>query len=81
MEAQGVELEKNFEPIGMALQKPLIPILPAYRLGDLVEALGAKMHVTGLPSWEKRHESMDFGNSSDAARRLSVNDLRSILYG
>lgn len=53
-----------------------IPTLPAYRLGDLAEAMGAKMDVRGLPEWEKRHESMGPGNSSDKARRMTVNELR-----
>jgi UDP-N-acetylglucosamine 4,6-dehydratase len=56
-----------------------IPILPAYRLGDLAEAMGAKMRVLGLPRWEKRHESMGEGNSSDTARRMSVEELREAL--
>jgi UDP-N-acetylglucosamine 4,6-dehydratase/5-epimerase len=53
-----------------------VPTLPAYRLGDLAEALGAEMEVTGLPVWEKTHESMTEGNSSDRARRMSVAELR-----
>jgi UDP-N-acetylglucosamine 4,6-dehydratase len=53
-----------------------IPILPAYRLGDLAEAMGAKMDVRGLPEWEKRHEAMSPGNSSDKARRMTVDELR-----
>jgi len=56
-----------------------IPTLPAYRLGDLAEAMGAKIKVLGLPDWEKRHESMGPGNSSDKARRMSVEELRGIL--
>jgi UDP-N-acetylglucosamine 4,6-dehydratase len=56
-----------------------IPTLPAYRLGDLAEAMGAKMRITGLPSFEKLHESMAEGNSSDKARRLSVDDLRRLI--
>ena len=56
-----------------------IPILPAYRLGDLAEAMGAKMRVTGLPRWEKLHESMDEASSSDKARRMSVAELREAL--
>jgi len=54
----------------------VIPTLPAYRLGDLAEAMGAKMDVRGLPAWEKRHESMGPGNSSDKARRMTVAELR-----
>jgi UDP-N-acetylglucosamine 4,6-dehydratase len=57
----------------------VIPHLPAYRLGDLAEAMGAQMHVRGLPTWEKRHESMGPGNSSDCARRMTVQELRDAL--
>lgn len=53
-----------------------IPPLPAYRLGDLAEAMGAKMNVTGLPAFEKKHESMDHGLSSDLARRMTVDEIR-----
>lgn len=53
-----------------------IPRLPAYRLGDLAVALGVSARIIGLPRHEKLHESMDFGNSSDAARRMSVEELR-----
>src|SRR5258705_5491507 len=56
-----------------------IPELPAYRLGDLAEAMGAKMDVRGLPAWEKLNESMGAGNSSDQARRMSVEELRRAL--
>lgn len=50
--------------------------LPAYRLGDLAEALGVGMTVTGLPQWEKKHEGMMDGLTSDQARKLSVDELR-----
>ena len=56
-----------------------IPTLPAYRIGDLAEAMGAKMRITGLPSWEKKHEGMCDGNTSDQARRMSVDELKEIL--
>lgn len=56
-----------------------IPTLSAYRLGDLAEAMGAKMHIKGLPAFEKRHESMGPGNSSDKARRMSVDELKARL--
>lgn len=56
-----------------------IPRLPAYRLGDLAEAMGAKMKITGLPTWEKLHEAMGPDNSSDRTRRMSVAELRAIL--
>lgn len=53
-----------------------IPALPAYRLGDLAAALNVGMDIKGLPAWEKRHESMAPGNSSDVAPRLTIDDLR-----
>jgi UDP-N-acetylglucosamine 4,6-dehydratase len=56
--------------------EPAIPELPAYRLGDLAEAMGVLMDVRGLPPWEKVHEAMGQGNSSDKARRMSVAELR-----
>jgi UDP-N-acetylglucosamine 4,6-dehydratase/5-epimerase len=54
----------------------VVPTLPAYRLGDLAQALGAKMDVRGLGKWEKLAESMQRGISSDKARRMSVEELR-----
>lgn len=53
-----------------------IPELPAYRLGDLAEALGADVEVTGLGDHEKRHESMGYGKCSSMAKRMSVDDLK-----
>ena len=57
----------------------VIPTLPAYRLGDLALAMGVEMDVRGLPTYEKLHEGMADGNTSDKARRLSVDDLREAL--
>lgn len=58
----------------------LTPELPAYRLGDLAVAMGAK-HTEhfSLPSFEKTHESMRSGETSDKARRMSVGELREAL--
>lgn len=56
-----------------------IPALPAYRLGDLAEAMGVKMNVIGLPSYEKLHEGMATGNTSDVARRMTVLELKDLL--
>ena len=53
-----------------------IPILPAYRVGDLAEAMGVEMNVTGLPDFEKKHETMDGATYSDTAFRMTVDDLR-----
>lgn len=57
----------------------IVPDLPAYRLGDLVDALGVKALVTKLPAWEKKHESMDDTKCSETARRMSVQELREAL--
>lgn len=56
-----------------------IPQLPAYRLGDLADAMGAKMKVVGLPAYEKLHEGMSDGNTSDRARRMTMPELREAL--
>ena len=56
-----------------------IPTLPAYRLGDLATAMKVRMDVKGLPPWEKLAESMAKGNSSDKARRMSVEELEAAL--
>lgn len=53
-----------------------IPTLPAFRIGDLAEAMNARMEVRGLPAHEKRHEAMTYGNSSEKARRMQVDELR-----
>ena len=53
-----------------------IPELPAFRLGDLAQAMGVDYDVTHLPSWEKRHEGMSDMNRSDNARRMSVAEIR-----
>jgi UDP-N-acetylglucosamine 4,6-dehydratase/5-epimerase len=59
----------------------VIPDLPAYRLGDLAEAMGIKTTIRGLPAWEKKHESMRVGLGSDKARRMTVDELREALRG
>lgn len=56
-----------------------IPKLPAYRLGDLADAMGAKMRITGLPAWEKMHEGMEEYNTSDCARRMTMEELHAAL--
>lgn len=63
----------------MPTDRPAIPILPAFRLGDLAEAMGAKTEIKGLPEFEKVHEGMEDGNTSDKARRMSVEEIRSEL--
>lgn len=54
--------------------------LPAYRVGALALAMSAQMDVGILPPWEKRHEGMKDGLTSDKAPRLTVDDLRKICY-
>lgn len=62
------------EPVAAA---PVIPVgLPAYRVGDLAAALGLKMRITGLPSYEKLHEGMHDLLLSNEARRMSIAELR-----
>lgn len=56
-----------------------IPTLPAYRLGDLAEAMGVNAVPIGLGQFEKRHESMCEGNCSETARRMSIEELRECL--
>lgn len=56
-----------------------IPELPAYRVGDLAEAMGAKMQITGTRGGEKWHEAMESGKTSDLARRMTVQELREAL--
>lgn len=58
-------------------QGVVVPTLPAFRLGDLAEAMGAaNVEVLGLPAHEKLHEWMDSEKCSGEARRMSVEELR-----
>lgn len=50
------------------------PEMPAFRLGDLAQALGAKMHVVGLGAGERLYEY-----ESDTAPRLSIEELRGLI--
>jgi UDP-N-acetylglucosamine 4,6-dehydratase len=54
----------------------VIPELPSYRLADLAEAMRVRYRVTKLGVGEKLHESLSAGNSSDKARRMSVDEIR-----
>jgi UDP-N-acetylglucosamine 4,6-dehydratase/5-epimerase len=57
-----------------------LPVLPAYALCDLAEAMGiTAWDGTGLPQWEKPHETLDGVTDSSAARRMSVTELRAAL--
>lgn len=57
----------------------VIPELPAYRLADLAKAMDATMQLTGLPAWEKKHESMHETLCSETAPRMSVEQIREAL--
>lgn len=56
-----------------------IPNLPAFRLGDLAEAMEVDSYITGLGPGEKLAESMTTGETSAAARRMTVAELREAL--
>lgn len=53
-----------------------LPTLPSFRLGDLAQAMNAVPKVTGLGPFEKLHEGLSPGNTSDKARRMTVEELR-----
>jgi len=60
----------------------VVPELPAYRLGDLLEAMGTEgfeHHLIGLRPGEKMHESMIEGKTSAQTRRMTVDELREAL--
>lgn len=57
----------------------VIPQLPAYRLGDLADALGVAYVLTGLTPGEKLHESMRPGQTSEVAPRMSMDELKEAL--
>lgn len=59
-----------------------VPSLPAYRVGDLAEAMGiyrGPFTYSTLGAGEKLHEGMQPGNTSDNARAMSVDELREAL--
>lgn len=56
-----------------------IPDLPAYRVGDLAEAMGVDVEIAGLPAFEKPHETMDGITTSEQARRMTVQELKAEL--
>ena len=62
-----------------AAQLAIPELMPSYRIGDLAEAMGVKMRVVGLPVWERKHEGLRDGLTSDIVRKLTVNELREYL--
>lgn len=82
--AEAVQMVRRaaFAPTPPKMDAVIVPAeLPAYRLGDLHAAIfePQKAAVTGLPVWEKLHEGMADGYTSDRARRLSVGQLRTLI--
>ncbi len=63
----------------LSARKIVVRGLPAYRLKDLVDAMGYEYKLTGLPGHEKMHETMGLGETSDKAPRLIVQDLKEML--
>jgi len=60
-----------------------IPILGAYRLGDLAKAMGCKKlgEPSGLPVYEKLTECMSDELCSDTAKRMTIKELKEALRG
>lgn len=56
-----------------------VPNLPAYRLGDLAQAMGMPLRVIGLPEGQKKHEEMTPGSSSEHARRMTIGELKEVI--
>ena len=56
-----------------------IPQLKAFLLADLAHAMDADVELTSLARWEKKHESLQDGQSSDTAPRMTVDELREAL--
>lgn len=53
-----------------------IPVLPAFRIGDLATAMGIRTRTIGLPEFEKAHEEMEPGKPSAYARMMSVSEIQ-----
>ena len=83
---QAVELVRNTLWTMKGGELVIPKSLPAYRLGDLAQAFfelyAINVTATGLPPWEKMHESMCDGLCSETAPRMTVDELReAILNG
>jgi len=50
------------------------PLMKAFRVGDLVQAMGVEMKIIGLGPGERLHEA-----GSERAQRLSVEELRGLI--
>ena len=56
-----------------------IPTLKAYEVKDLALAMGARGRITTPRGQEKKHEAMRAGDTSDMAKRMTVEQLREAL--
>ena len=66
-----------WEALDTMPEAPVIPHLPAYRLGDLAQAMGREeLTPTGLRPGESLHEQLRDGESSETAPRMTVEELR-----
>lgn len=64
--------------LGRTGPKIVVPSLPAYRLGDLAEAMGAWTEIIGLGRAEKRHECMIGEEEAEGYRRCGEYWVRGI---
>ena len=70
-------LEIIWAALDLMPSEPLVPVLRAYCLGDLLEAMGFREFVaTGLRPGESLHEALREGESSETAPRMTVEELR-----
>lgn len=76
---EGVELVANTARTMHGGELVIPSTLPAYRVADLAEAMGVEMNIIGLPAFEKLHEGMRDGLTSDIVRRMSVQELKKAL--
>jgi UDP-N-acetylglucosamine 4,6-dehydratase len=53
--------------------------LRAFQLVDLATAMGVSMNILGLPRWEKQHEGLKDGVTSDVVRKMTIRELREAL--
>lgn len=81
--AEAVELVWNLATTMHGGELVIPDWLPAYRMGDLAEAFRNMYNIqikeTGLPPFEKLHESMNAELCSKDARRLTMDELKDLI--
>jgi UDP-N-acetylglucosamine 4,6-dehydratase len=65
-----------WDAVHMMPVEPLIPVAPSFRVQDLAEAMQMPWHEVGLRPGESLHEQMSADDSSEHARRMTVEELR-----